>query len=69
MSIDEFLYNYYHRPHVAHYRAGQALMNMLFEVKPEMYKYITATVHDCFYRDDIIPETLKFIKKNWEDFN
>lgn len=69
MTVDEFLYNYYHRPQIAHLRAGQALMNMLFDVKPEMYKYITNTVHDCFYQDAKIDDCLKFIKQNWDDFN
>ena len=36
-------------------REGQAFMNALSEVNPELYKQITGTEADCFYDDEKIP--------------
>lgn len=36
-------------------RKGQALMNALGYVAPELYDMVTGTLADCFYRDDRIP--------------
>lgn len=35
-------------------REGQAYMNVLFEMYPEIYKRITGTEYDCFYDDSRI---------------
>jgi hypothetical protein len=37
-------------------RKGQALMNALALVAPELDSYVSGDIHaDCFYRDDKIP--------------
>jgi len=35
-------------------REGQAYMNVLFEMYPEIYKRIDGTEYDCFYDDSRI---------------
>lgn len=42
-------------------RYGQSLMNALWELHPELYKQITATEHDCFYIDSVIPKFLTYL--------
>lgn len=37
-----------------HFRNGQALMNSLREINPELYQKITTTDDDCFYLDEKI---------------
>lgn len=32
-------------------RAGQSLMNALYDINPDLYKAITGTEADCFYSD------------------
>lgn len=36
-------------------RKGQARMNALKRVDPELYEIISGTEFDCFYRDERIP--------------
>lgn len=36
-------------------RRGQAMMNALARVAPELYDMVTGTLADPFYRDDRIP--------------
>lgn len=62
-----------------HIRAGQSLMNLLRSVDKELYSEVrdksdyagtfTITGYDCFFYDDVIPLTLKYIKKNWKENN
>ena len=47
--------------HAPHYRTGQALMNRLHEVSPELYTEVTHTEADCFYQDEKIPALLDYI--------
>ena len=35
-------------------REGQAMMNALADVAPELYDMVTGSPYDCFYRDDLI---------------
>ena len=42
-------------------REGQAHMNALSRVSPELYEEITGSVADCFYRDDRIPAFLEYL--------
>lgn len=51
-------------------REGQALMNRLFEVRPDLYNHATVSsidgpYVDCFYVDKVIPKTLEWLKTNW----
>lgn len=54
-------------------RKGQSLMNFLAEVWFEEYNrlssvhYYDETNIDCFYRDDLIPNTLKHLEKVWKN--
>ena len=47
------------------WRYGQALMNVLHSVWPEKYEEITNLELDCYYREDLVPATLKFLKGDW----
>lgn len=40
-------------------RKGQARMNALYDIAPEVYKEITGTEFDCFYVDARIEAFLK----------
>ncbi len=42
-------------------RRGQNLMNVLYEIKPEMYEVINNSKFDCFYDDNIIDSTLQYL--------
>ena len=52
-------------------RKGQSLMIYLWEVWRDEYNRITSldyydeTDIDCFYNDDLIPNTLEHLKKVW----
>lgn len=54
-------------------RKGQSLMNYLAEVWFEEYQrlssvhYYNETNIDCFYRDDLIPNTLKHLQTIWKN--
>ncbi len=53
-------------------RKGQSLMNYLAQINIEEYKRL-ASVHyydrtdiDCYYNDNLIPNTLKHLEENWK---
>ena len=54
-------------------RLGQSLMNYLHEIWREEYvrissvHYYDQTNIDCFYVDDLIPNTLKHLEKVWKN--
>ncbi len=43
-------------------RKGQAYMNVLYKLRPDLYDTITGTNSDCFYNDDKIDDFMKFLK-------
>ena len=43
-------------------RKGQAYMNVLYEIRPDLYGAITSTDSDCFYNDDNIDNFMHFLK-------
>ena len=47
------------------WRYGQALMNVLYTVWPEKYHEITDSGNDPYYREDVVPKTLKVLKEQW----
>ena len=47
------------------WRYGQALMNVLYTVWPEKYKELTNSELDCYYKEDLVPTTLKLLKEEW----
>jgi hypothetical protein len=47
-------------------RRGQAYMNVLREVRPDLYKAITATLADAFYRDELIEAMLTWVGAHWD---
>ena len=52
-------------------RNGQALMNFLGDIWFEQYKRMTAKFADnvdCFYNDNLIPNSLNYLEKNWHKF-
>ena len=55
-------------------RKGQALINFLGEVWFEEYKRISSmhyydkTNIDCFYNDNLIPNTWKHLEKVWKEY-
>jgi len=76
LTFNDFVtyWNDTHNQHFHHFksRRGQSLMNCLYIVWPEGYKRIT-NAHDkdglnidCFYNDDFIENTLKYLEKVWE---
>jgi hypothetical protein len=46
-------------------RMGQFLMNVLHRVRPDLYRQLTNTDEDPFYRDDLIPDALAWLEENW----
>lgn len=42
-------------------RLGQAYMNALHVIKPELYTEISQTDADCFYHDDNIINFIRFL--------
>lgn len=44
----------------AEQRKGQAMMNALRRVAPELYDEVSGTSRDCFYRDDQV-----FALRDW----
>jgi hypothetical protein len=51
-----------------HLRLGQTLMSHLYNTWPAEYFRITNTTVDCFFRDDLIPETIKHLEKFWDRY-
>lgn len=47
------------------YRLGQAYVNALAYVDFSLYKEISYTDCDCFYRDELCESFLNEIKKRW----
>jgi hypothetical protein len=54
-----------------HLRRGQSLMNYLHEVWPQEYKRISSVHYygksdiDCFYKDELIDNTINHLMKVW----
>ena len=48
------------------WRYGQSLMNILHTIWPEKYEELINLELDCYYREDIVPATLKFLKGDWK---
>ena len=76
MSFEDFKYLWETQilPHKDKYiRKGQSLMIYLHKVWQEEYKRISAIEYygetniDCFYNDDLIPNTLKHLETVWEN--
>ena len=61
-KVDKFYYDYEFE-----LRHGQSIMNVLYKVRPDLYKKITQTDLDCFYDDGIIQFTLDYLEKTWND--
>jgi len=51
------------------WRYGQSLMNILHTIWPEKYEELINLELDCYYREDIVPATLKFLKSDWKPTN
>ena len=55
-------------------RKGQALMNFLHDIWPEEYRRLSSIDYydnkdiDCFYRDRLIPNTLKHLREVWKNY-
>lgn len=46
-----------------HIRRGQAYMNALYKVNPDLHDKILGTEADCFYVDEKIPEFIRVVYK------
>lgn len=46
-------------------RYGQTLMHLLFDYNRAEYNKIHGTDLDCFYRDDIVRKTIKYLKEKY----
>lgn len=53
-QIQLFLHTYNEKKQDGHQRDGQALMNALYSVNPDLYQEITGTDADPFYDDNKI---------------
>lgn len=47
-------------------RRGQALMNLLFEVRPDLYDRINMSALDPFYTDVSLAPVLTVLNEEWE---
>jgi hypothetical protein len=69
MKYDEFIKTVDQTSANFSWRYGQALMNVLHSVWPEKYEEINNLELDCYYREDLVPTTLKFLKGDWRPTN
>jgi hypothetical protein len=74
MTYEEFVYNWNTKILASKpdsIRTGQSLMNYLSEIMMDEYVNITSVHYynktdiDCFYNDDLIPNTLKHLETIW----
>lgn len=63
-KVDE-LYETNKTNYVYSLRYGQALMNVLYDAWKEKYQEIAHTKLDCFYRDDIVDQTVSKLRQDW----
>jgi len=71
MTFEQFLQkadSFYHENELE-LRYGQSIMNILYNVRPDLYKKITQTDLDCFYDDSVVKYTLEYLEKQWNDKN
>jgi hypothetical protein len=54
-----------HAPSICGIRQGQAFMNALWIVRPDLYEVLTASIHDPFYRDDNLPEAINILYQHF----
>ena len=66
MSYEEFLKEIDRTSSYLNWRYGQSLMNVLHGIWPEKYEELVNLELDCYYREDIVPATLKFLKADWK---
>jgi hypothetical protein len=66
MSYEDFVKLVDQTHNQFNWRYGQSLMNVLHSVWPKKYEEITNLELDCYYREDIVPATLKFLKGDWK---
>jgi len=74
-KYDKFTIEFYKylRLQAQYLRIGQALMNFLFIFDKEEYEKITSAHYydktnvDCYYLDNLIPNTLEHLQKVWKD--
>lgn len=67
MTYSDFLLRW--RAHCAEtptLRRGQALMNLLFEVRPDLYDRINMSALDPFYTDVSLATVLTVLNEEWE---
>ena len=69
MSYDEFVREVDRTSQSFNWRYGQTLMNVLHAVWPEKYAEITNLELDCYYNEEVVPATLKFLKVDWKPTN
>lgn len=71
MTYQEFLIKLYSTHDIKTQRTGQYLMNLLHEVWEPQATKITAesnmgkSKNDCFYNDNLVPNTLEYLAKVW----
>ncbi len=46
-------------------RKGQYAFNLLHEHRPELANATRGTSLDPFHRDDVLPEFMMYVEKNW----
>jgi hypothetical protein len=66
MSYDEFVKLVDQTSVQFNWRYGQSLMNVLHGAAPDKYSEIMNLELDCYYNDDMVPATLKFLKYDWK---
>jgi len=48
-------------------RHGQAIMNVLYLIRPDLHKKIMGTDFDCFYDDGTVKYALDHLERIWDD--
>jgi hypothetical protein len=66
MTYEEFIKLVDQTHNQFNWRYGQSLMNVLHSVWPEKHEELTLLELDCYYREDLVPATLKFLKYDWK---
>ncbi len=66
MTYQEFLKLVDQTSNQFNWRYGQALMNVLHGVDPDKYSQIMDLELDCYYNEDMVPATLRFLKNEFK---
>jgi hypothetical protein len=66
MTYEEFVKLVDQTHNQFNWRYGQSLMNVLHSVWPEKHEELTSLELDCYYNEEMVPATLRFLKNEFK---